>query len=59
MAGGGEGLVWSAGLLGLDGTLSRNGVIEGDKAEALAEVGGLVDEDLGADDVAEWGKHLH
>lgn len=44
---------------GLDGTLCGHCVVERDETEALAEVGDLVDEDLGADDGAEGGKHLH
>ena len=44
---------------GLDSTLGREGVVETDKSEALAEVGVLVDEHFGADDVAERLEHLN
>ena len=44
---------------GLDGRLGAGGVVEADEAEALALVGGAVDEHLGADHVAEREEHLH
>jgi hypothetical protein len=43
---------------GLDGRLGAGGVVEADEAEALALVGGAVDEHLGADHVAEREEHL-
>ena len=43
---------------GLDGSLSRQRVVKGDEAKALAEAGCPVDEHLGADDCPECGEHL-
>ena len=43
----------------LDRRLGARRVVEADEAEALALVGGAVDEHLGADDVAEGEEHLH
>lgn len=43
---------------GLDSTLGRQRVVETNEAEALAEVGVLVNEDLGANDTTEWLEHL-
>ena len=43
----------------LDGTLGCLGVVVADEAEALAEVGDLVNENLGTEYVAEGGKHLN
>ena len=44
---------------GLDGTLGGYRVVKRDKPETFAEIGDFVDEDLGADDGAKGGKHLH
>ncbi len=44
---------------GLDGGLRARRVVEAHEPEALALVGGPVDEDLGADDVPKGEEHLH
>ena len=44
---------------GLNSSLCTGGVIKADEAEAFALVGGSVNEDFGADDIAEGEKHLH
>jgi len=44
---------------GGDGSLGRHGCVVAHEPEALAEVGLLVDEDLGGDDVSEGHEHLH
>jgi hypothetical protein len=44
---------------GPDGRLGAGGIVKADKAKAFALVGGPVNEDLGADDVAKGEEHLH
>ena len=44
---------------GLDGALSREGVVVADETKAFAEVRVLVDEHFGADDATKWLEHLH
>ena len=43
----------------MNGSLGTGLVVETDKSEAFALIGGAVYEDLGADDVSEGEKHLH
>jgi hypothetical protein len=44
---------------GPDGRLGAGGIVKADKAKAFALVGGAVNEDLGADNVAKGEEHLH
>lgn len=43
---------------GLYGTLSRDSIVIRDKAKALAEIGGLVNEHFSTDDCAKGREHL-
>jgi hypothetical protein len=43
----------------LNGGLRTGGVVEADEAKAFALIGGSVNEDLGADDIAKGKEHLH
>ena len=44
---------------GCDGGLRTARIVKADKPEALALVGGSVNEDFGADNIPEGEKHLH
>ena len=44
---------------GCDGGLCTARIVKADKPEALALVGGSVNEDFGADNIPEGEKHLH
>ena len=43
----------------LNGGLGTRLIVEANKAEAFALIGGSVNEDLGADDIAKGQEHLH
>ena len=44
---------------GANGSLGAGGIVKADKAKAFALVGGPVNEDFGADDIAKGEEHLH
>ena len=43
----------------LNGGLGTGLIVEADEAKAFALIGGSVNEDLGADDIAKGKEHLH